>query len=117
LEKRKERRIKRRILANLEKHSAITNDISENGMQISMGTNPKTILVNIQIDLEKDKYNLTGKVKWIKRNPIKKTSTIGISIDSFPDDYKKKLSKLFPFLEIDNETDIEIEEINDMFGI
>jgi len=117
MEKRKEKRIKRRVLANIEKHSAITSDISASGLQISMVTNPKTVVVDIQLTLEQKKYNLKGRVKWIKRNPIKKTSTIGISVNNFPEEYKKKLSQVFPSLEIDKETNIEIEEINDMFGI
>mgnify|MGYP001546871388 CR=1 FL=1 len=117
MENRKEKRIKRRLLASIEEHSAITCDISANGLQISMGTNPKTVLVNIKLNLDKQEYKLKGRVKWIRRNQIKKTSTIGISIKDFPDAYKAKLISLFPVLAVDDETEVEIEEINQMFGV
>ena len=117
MEKRSEVRIKKRLMASLGQHSAITCDISANGFQLSMGTNPKTVIVDIKLDLDKIQYNLKGKVKWIRRNPIKNTSSIGISIKNIPEDYKKKLSKLFPTLATDNETEIEIDEINSMFGV
>ncbi len=117
MEKRKELRVKKRILASIEKHSAITCDISQNGFQLSMGTNPKTVIVDISVTLGKQEYNLTGKVKWIRRNPIKKTSTIGISIKDLSNGYKKKLASLFPALATDDETKVEIDEINSMFGV
>ncbi len=120
MDKRKEKRIKKRLMTNISEHSAITCDISAEGLQITMSTNPKTVLVDIKIDLGKENFSLKGKVKWIRRNPVKKMSTIGISLIDIPGNYKKKLYELFPVLATDNETKIEIDEIdeiNSLFGI
>ena len=117
MDKRRGKRIKKRLMANISEHSAITCDISAEGLQISMSTNPKTVIVDIKIDLGKDNFSLKGKVKWIRRNPVKKMSTIGINLDEIPDIYKKKLHELFPVLATDNETKVEIDEINSLFGI
>ncbi len=117
MDKRKGKRIKKRLMANISEHSAITCDISTEGLQISMSTNPKTVIVDIKIDLGKENFSIKGKVKWIKRNPVKKMSTIGISLIDIPDNYKKKLYELFPVLATDNETKVEIDEINSLFGI
>ena len=117
MEKRHGARIKRRFMAKISEKSAITCDISEKGMQIAMSTNPKTVIVDISIDLDKTKYSFKGKVKWIRRNPVKKTSNIGIYLENIPIDYNKKLQELFPVLAVDNETQVEIDDINSMFGI
>ena len=116
MEKRKEKRIKKRLLANVDLHSAITCDISANGLRITTGTKPKTVLVDVKLDLEHQKFNLKGKVKWIKRDPIKRQNTIGISIHNVPKEYHSKAVELFPMLAVDKETQIEIEEIKAIFG-
>ena len=117
MEKRKELRIKRRLLARLDEHSALTCDISANGFQLSMGANPKSVMVDIIFTLEKSIFKLKGKVKWIKRNSSKNTSTIGINIKDLSEDYKKKLSDLFPALANGNSTEVEVDEINSIFGV
>jgi S1-C subfamily serine protease len=84
MEKRKEKRVKKRILSSLEERPAIIVDISQSGIQISMSSTPKNQMVSV-IDLE-------GDIRWINKTiSSQSSSNIGIAIHEAPAEYLQLL--------------------------
>jgi hypothetical protein len=67
VEKRKEMRIKKRILSSLEDKPAIIVDISQSGIKISMNRPPKTQNVDIKLQINGRVIVLKGDIRWINR--------------------------------------------------
>jgi hypothetical protein len=92
MEKRKEKRVKKRILSSLEERPAIIVDISQNGIQISMSSTPKDQAVSITLQIGGKVINLQGDIRWINKTVYHKNSTnIGIAIHHAPTEYLQLL--------------------------
>lgn len=92
MEKRKEKRVKKRILSSLEERPAIIVDISESGIQISMSSTPKNQRVAIKLQIGGKVIDLQGDVRWInKTTSNQNTSNIGITIHGAPAEYLQLL--------------------------
>jgi S1-C subfamily serine protease len=88
MEKRKEKRVKKRMLSSLEERPAIIVDISQGGIQISMSSTPKNQLVAIKLQIGGKVIDLRGDVRWINRTiSSQNSSNIGIAIHEAPDEY------------------------------
>ncbi len=93
MEKRKEMRIKKRILSSLEDKPAIVVDISQNGIKISMNRPPKTQNVDIRLQVGGKVIILKGDIRWINRMvSTQASSNIGIAIREAPPEYYQLLS-------------------------
>jgi hypothetical protein len=94
MEKRKEMRIKKRMLSNLEDKPAIIVDISQSGIKISMSRPPKSQEVEIKLQIGDKVINVKGDVRWITHMvSTRVTNDIGIAIREAPDEYYELVSK------------------------
>ena len=92
MEKRKEKRIKRRILSSLEERPAIIVDISQSGIQITMSSTPKNQRVAIKLQIGGKVIDLKGDVRWINKTMSSQNSNnIGITIHEAPAEYLQLL--------------------------
>lgn len=93
MEKRKEMRIRKRILSSLEEKPAIVVDMSLSGIKISMSRPPKSQDVNITLQVGEKVINLKGDIRWINRTVSNKVSNnIGIVIREAPPEYYEMLT-------------------------
>jgi SH3-like domain-containing protein len=93
MEKRKEKRVRKRILSSLEERPAIIVDISQNGIQISMSSTPKNQAVSIKLQIGGKVIDLQGNVRWINKTmSSQNSSNIGIAIHDAPAEYLQLLA-------------------------
>ncbi|MBN2347147.1 MAG: PilZ domain-containing protein [Candidatus Aminicenantes bacterium] len=93
MEKRKEMRIKKRILSSLEDKPAIVVDISRSGIKISMNRPPQSQNVDVKLQIGGKVITLKGDVRWITRMVSTHSSNqIGIAIREAPPEYYQMLS-------------------------
>ena len=93
MEKRKEIRVKKRILSSLESRPAIVVDISQGGIQISMSSTPKNQTVAIKLQIGGQTIDLKGDIRWINKTMSNQSSSnIGIAIHDAPPEYMKLLA-------------------------
>lgn len=93
MEKRREMRVKRRILSSLEDKPAIIVDMSASGIQISMNRPPRDQNVDIKLQIDGKVITLKGDVRWIARVPTSHSANnIGIAIREAPPEYYRFLS-------------------------
>ena len=93
MEKRREMRIKKRVLSSLEDKPAIIVDMSEGGIKISMNRPPSNQNVDIKLQFGGKVIILKGDVRWIARMPSNQSSNnIGIAIREAPPEYYQMLS-------------------------
>lgn len=93
MEKRKEMRIKKRVLSSLEDKPAIIVDMSQGGIQISMNRPPRNQSVDIKLQIGNKVITLKGDVRWITRMVSSQSSNnIGIAIREAPEEYYQLLS-------------------------
>lgn len=92
MEKRREMRIKKRILSSLEDKPAIIVDISQSGIQISMNRPPRHQTVDIKLQVNGKVIILKGDVRWITRLVATQSNNhIGIAIREAPPEYYQLL--------------------------
>jgi hypothetical protein len=88
MEKRKEKRVRKRMLSSLEDRPAIIVDVSQSGIQISMSSTPKNQLVSIKLQIGGKVINLHGDIRWINKTiSTQNSSNIGIAIHEAPPEY------------------------------
>jgi hypothetical protein len=93
MEKRKELRIKKRVLSNLEDKPAIIVDMSLSGIKISMNRPPKSQDVEVKLQIGATVISVKGEVRWITRTAANRaTNDIGIAIREAPPEYYKLVS-------------------------
>jgi len=93
MEKRKEKRVRKRMLSSLEERPAIIVDISQSGIQIAMSSTPKNQRVSIKLQIGGKVIVLQGDVRWInKTTSNQNTSNIGITIREAPAEYLQLLA-------------------------
>ncbi|MBU4268391.1 MAG: PilZ domain-containing protein [Acidobacteria bacterium] len=93
MEKRKEMRIRKRMLSSLEEKPAIVIDISQSGIKISMSRPPKSQNVDIKLQIGGKVINLKGDIRWITRMVSNQASNnIGIAIREAPPEYYEMLT-------------------------
>jgi len=93
MEKRKEMRIKKRILSSLENKPAIVVDISQSGIKIAMNRPPQCQNVDIKLQIGGKVITLKGDVRWITRMASTQSSNnIGIAIREAPPEYYQLLA-------------------------
>lgn len=93
MEKRREMRVKKRILSSLEDKPAIIVDLSESGIQISMNRPPREQNVAIKLQVGDQVITVKGDVRWIGRAPSgHSASNVGIAIREAPPEYYAMLA-------------------------
>ena len=93
MDKRKEKRVKKRMLTSLEERPAIVVDISESGIQITMNSTPKNQRVGIKLQIGGKVIEMQGDVRWINKTMFNQNSSnIGIAIENAPTEYLQLLA-------------------------
>jgi hypothetical protein len=93
MEKRREMRVKKRVLSSLEDKPAIIVDMSESGIQIAMNRPPRNQNVDIKLQIDGQVITLKGDIRWIERVPTSHSANnIGIAIREAPPEYYRFLS-------------------------
>ncbi len=93
MEKRKEMRIRKRMLSSLENKPAIVVDMSQNGIKISMSRPPQSQTVDIRLQIGGKVISLKGDIRWISRMVSNQASNnIGIAIREAPPEYYEMLT-------------------------
>ena len=70
MEKRKIKRIKKRIMVKINNRPAILIDISKGGIKLSSAIVPSKPEVNIEIRDNNQVFNLKGRIRWITRRNL-----------------------------------------------
>jgi len=92
VEKRKEKRVRKRMLSSVEERPAIIVDISESGIQIAMSSKPKNQSVSIKLQIGGKIIDLQGDVRWINKTTSSQNSiNIGIALHEVPAEYLQLL--------------------------
>jgi len=92
MDKRKEKRVKKRMLSSLEERPAIIVNISQSGIQIAMSSTPKNQRVAIKLQIGGKVINLQGDVRWINKTMTSQNANnIGITILEAPPEYLQLL--------------------------
>lgn len=97
MDKRKDKRIKKRLMARINNQASILVDISRNGFKFSTGAIPKTRSVDIALQVNGQTFNLKGYTRWIgQKVTTQQLYEIGITIKEATPDYYQFLDKLIP---------------------
>jgi|GEM_PF-3829553 len=68
MERRKTKRFKKRLSISIDGKTALLNNISREGLQLSMNGLPGTRIVNILFQNGDQKFAVQGTVLWVKRS-------------------------------------------------
>ena len=95
MEKRKFKRVRKKILVTINNKPGIIIDISKAGIKLSTSVVPKTRDVTISLQVDDNSFNLKGNIRWVNRKfPFQNLNEIGVMIEDAPDDYNALLDKL-----------------------
>lgn len=88
MEKRKQKRIKARILVRIDGKSGILNDYSEDGVQISTNSPPSKREVDIVISAPGRELSLKGLIQWVrKKYAAREGFQVGCRVENPPVEY------------------------------
>jgi hypothetical protein len=89
MERRKDIRIKKRLLATVNNLPGIVIDISEWGLKFSMSKVPAVFNVKIVLDADNHKFMLDGLIRWVSRRfPLENLNEIGVMLDNPSAEYQ-----------------------------
>ena len=85
MDKRQQKRVKSRILVKIDGKSAIMNDYSSAGMQISSNSAPTRKHIEIAFRVSGQEFLLRGIIRWIhKRYAGQNNYQLGCSLEDTP---------------------------------
>lgn len=85
MEKRKQKRMRARILVKIDGKSAILNDYSEVGLQVSTNSLPAKKQVDILFNFEGQEIFLKGIIQWIRKQySLQNNFQIGCALENPP---------------------------------
>jgi hypothetical protein len=88
MEKRKQKRVRARVLVKIDGKSGILNDYSDSGLQISTNTVPARKRVDILFTFNGQEVSMKGVIQWIKkRYSLQNTFQIGCALENPPEEY------------------------------
>lgn len=97
MEKRKDVRVKKRIMAKINNHPGILVDISRKGFKFSTTNIPTSRDVTVSLQIEGKTFILKGYTRWVCRKLAgQKLYEIGISLKEADRDYLSYLEKILP---------------------
>ncbi len=102
-ERRKYRRIKKRSILKVNDKIALLEDISEQGMLISVLEIPRSPEIKISAKLMKRSFILTGYIKW--RSMLDDFSglySIGVELDDPTGEFRKMVKKFINEKQVNN---------------
>jgi uncharacterized protein YgbK (DUF1537 family) len=98
MDKRKDKRIKKRLMAKINNRSSILVDISRNGFKFSTATIPKTRDVEITLQADSQIFTVQGYTRWISQKvAVQQLYEIGVTIKEAAPEYYKFLDTFLPY--------------------
>lgn len=95
MDKRKEKRIKKRIMAKVNNKLAILVDISRTGFKVSTAVVPQNRTVDVVLQADNREFNLKGYTCWINQKVIApRMYDMGISVKEASSEYYEFLDRL-----------------------
>ena len=95
MEKRKIKRIRKRIMVKIDNRPAILIDISRGGIKLSSAIVPSNPEVNIEINDNNRIFKLKGTIRWITRKvTFQNLKEIGIQIKDAPEEFNRYIEEL-----------------------
>lgn len=94
MDKRRQKRIKTRILVKIDGKSAILNDFSGQGIQVSTNSPPSKRKVDIIFSIPGREFSVKGLIQWIrKKYSVQNGFQVGCLIEDPPVEYLDFLLK------------------------
>ncbi|MCP4219569.1 MAG: PilZ domain-containing protein [bacterium] len=108
MERRKFKRVKKRLYVQSNSKTGITIDISSNGLQVAVMSKPIKKGIDLQVKVDDTMYDLHGTIRWFARGcGTGDPHHLGIHIKQIPPAYKMALLRLYPDLLEEEETLID----------
>jgi hypothetical protein len=116
MERRKGKRIKKRILSKVDERSGITIDLSRDGMQISLKSSPPKKNINVTLQIGEKAFNLKGEIRWVRKEIYKQASNrIGIFLKDVPPEYAKLLEQFIPTFIEETDPEKDFKDMDSLF--
>jgi len=97
MDKRKDMRIRKRLMAKINNHSSILVDISRSGFKFSTAAIPKTRDVEITLQADNQVFNVKGYTRWISQKvATQQLYEIGITVKEASAEYYQFLDQFLP---------------------
>jgi len=95
MEKRKERRLKKRSLIRIDDKAGMLLDISEDGIKVALSSLPTRRQVQINLHLDDQDFSLAGTIRWIKKTfSAHGSNELGIHIEDPPPGFITAVSRI-----------------------
>lgn len=99
MDKRQYKRFKTRKIVNVCGKLGVVNDISNSGIQLSTAYSPKNRMLDISIDANGGKIDLTGIIQWVKcKKQLSSLNEMGVLIKDASLEYLEFVKKIHPEL-------------------
>jgi hypothetical protein len=116
MERRKGKRIKKRILSKIDEKSAITIDLSKDGLQISLKSNPHKKNINVTLQIGDKYFDLKGEIRWMRKEiSTQGSNRIGIFLKDVPPEYAKILNQFIPTIAEKTDQKDQYEDMDSLF--
>jgi len=116
MERRKNKRIKKRVLSKIDDKTGITIDLSKKGMQISLKSNPQKKNINVTLQVGEKYFDLKGEIRWVRKElSVQGSSRIGIFLTDVPPEYAHLLEQLIPSLNEDSDLKDDFKDLDILF--
>jgi hypothetical protein len=94
VERRKKNRFKKRVAISVDGKPAILNNISQEGIQVSMSGMPVSRNVKVVMQMDDFSIEVHGVVMWVKKNTfLYQPNLFGISITTSSPEYTQLVAK------------------------
>ena len=88
MDKRKEKRYKTRQIVKVCGKLGVVNDVSVEGIQVSVALSPKNRNVDISLDIDGKSIELIGIIQWMKQKQrLQQPNEFGIILKDVPPEY------------------------------
>ena len=95
-ERRKNKRIKKKILLKINGELGLLTDISRRGIRLSTTTMPSDRTVHIKLKVDEDTFELNGIIRWEqKKRSFSNLIEIGVQVNEAPRGYYEFIDELY----------------------
>lgn len=95
MEKRKDKRLKKRSLIKVDDKAGMLLDISEDGIKVALSSLPTHRQIRISLQLDGEEFNLSGTIRWIKKTfSAHGSNELGIHLEDPPPTFITAVSRI-----------------------
>jgi hypothetical protein len=94
MERRKQARFRKRVAVSVDGKAALINNISREGLQISMTGMPAAREVRVRFQVGEETLEVQGIVLWVKKNSfVYQPNLVGIAVSDATPEYERLVSE------------------------